>query len=55
MKIIVYKAYIEGTDINATFELPENANIYDKRYNANEAIKRVVNIRFKKMSEYEES
>ena len=53
MNTIVYEAYIEGTDIKAEFELPENATIYEKRFEADLAIKRAVNIRFRKKDEYD--
>ena len=48
MNIIVYEAYAVGTDIKAEFELPENATIYEKRFEADEAIRRKLDIRFKK-------
>jgi hypothetical protein len=48
MNIIVYEAYVVGTDIKAEFELPENATIYEKRFEANEAIRRKLDIRFRK-------
>lgn len=48
MDTIIYEAYIEGTDIKAEFELPKNASIYEKRFEAEAAIRRKVNIRFRK-------
>lgn len=48
MKTIIYEAYIVGTDIKATFELPENATIYEKRFEADAAIRRKLDIRFRK-------
>lgn len=48
MNIIVYEAYVVGTDIKAEFELPENATIYEKRFEADAAICRKLYIRFRK-------
>ena len=48
MNIIVYEAYVVGTDIKAEFELPENATIYEKRFEAATAIRRKLDIRFRK-------
>lgn len=48
MKTIVYEAYVVGTNVKATFELPENATIWEKRFEADSAIRRKLDIRFRK-------
>lgn len=48
MDIIVYEAYVKGTDIKAEFEVAENATTYEKRFEADSAIRRKLDIRFRK-------
>ena len=47
-----YEAYIPGTNMTATFTLPAHATIYEKRYEAHEALRRkyLSNVHFKKIA-----